>query len=173
MTSNQVCENCQLEKSHWRPHGDHGIYHFGLNQHSIFTFHYFNAKLLGKYSQTPVWQLGDSCQIFDLINFKTTWLDLPTLLKSVYVLGWNTVKLITGMLKSLHSLGSCAENFLLIQISSISSVIFTRLWPKCHIECFDGPAAPQQAMLGALIVWWLILITMDNGRGHCWILAVL
>ena len=32
------------------------------------------------------------------------------------------------MLKSLHSLGSCAENFLLIQISSILSVIFTRLW---------------------------------------------
>ena len=26
------------------------------NQHSIFIFHYFNAKLLGKYSQTPVWQ---------------------------------------------------------------------------------------------------------------------
>ena len=32
------------------------------------------------------------------------------------------------MLKSLHSLGSCADNFLLIQISSILSVIFTRLW---------------------------------------------
>ena len=32
------------------------------------------------------------------------------------------------MLKSLHSLGSCAENFLLIQIPSILSVIFTRLW---------------------------------------------
>ena len=36
------------------------------------------------------------------------------------------------MLKSLHSLGSCAENFLLIQISSILSVIFTRLWLKCQ-----------------------------------------
>ena len=32
------------------------------------------------------------------------------------------------MLKSLHTLGSFAENFLLIQISSILSVIFTRLW---------------------------------------------
>ena len=36
------------------------------------------------------------------------------------------------MLKSLHSLDSCAENFLLIQISSILSVIFTRLWLKCQ-----------------------------------------
>ena len=40
-------------------------------------------KLLGKYSQTPVWQLWDSCQILELINFKTTWFDLPTLLESV------------------------------------------------------------------------------------------
>ena len=37
------------------------------------------------------------------------------------------------MLKSLHSLGSCAENFPLIQISSILSVMFTRLWLKCHV----------------------------------------
>ena len=87
--------------------------------------------MLGKYSQTLVWQLCDS-QIHDLINFKTTWPDLPTLLESVWILDWNTVKLLTGMLKSLHSLGSCAENFPLIQISSILSVIFTRLWLKCQ-----------------------------------------
>ena len=36
------------------------------------------------------------------------------------------------MLKSLHSLGSCAENFLLIQISFILSDIFTRLGLKCQ-----------------------------------------
>ena len=41
------------------------------------------------------------------------------------------------MLKSLHSLGSCAENFLLIQISSILSVIFTRLWFKCQSVLMD------------------------------------
>ena len=41
-------------------------------------------NLFGKYSQSPAWQLCDSCQIIDLINFKTTWLDLiPTLLESV------------------------------------------------------------------------------------------
>ena len=39
-------------------------------QHSIFTFHYFNAELHGKYCQTPVWQLCDSCQILNLINFQ-------------------------------------------------------------------------------------------------------
>ena len=41
------------------------------------------------------------------------------------------------MLKSLHSLGSCAENFPLIQISSIFSVIFTRLWFKCQSVLMD------------------------------------
>ena len=70
------------------------------------------------------------------------------------------------MLKSLHSLGSCAENFLLIQISSIISVIFTRLW----LKCFDWPAAPQQGMLGALIVWWpasfWLQRTMAEGTVH-------
>ena len=44
------------------------------------------------------------------------------------------------MLKSLHSLGSCAENFLLIQISSILSVIFTRLWLKM----------PENVLMGQL-----------------------
>ena len=58
--------------------------------------------MLGIYSQTHVWQLCDSYQILDLINFKTTWLDLLTLLESVWILGWITVKLHTGMLKSLH-----------------------------------------------------------------------
>ena len=53
MTRNQVFENCQLEKSHCK------INHIvtteciilAQNQHSIFIFHYFNAKLLAKYSQ--------------------------------------------------------------------------------------------------------------------------
>ena len=54
------------------------------------------------------------------------------------------------MLKSLHSHGSCAANFLLIHISSILSVIS----PGCDLnawECFDGPATPQQGMLGVLL----------------------
>ena len=28
------------------------------------------------------------------------------------------------------------------------------VWGIDARECFDGPAAPQQGMLGALIVWW-------------------
>ena len=41
----------------------------------MIIFNYFNAKLLAKYSQTPVWQPCDSCQIFDIINFQNnrTW----------------------------------------------------------------------------------------------------
>ena len=117
---------------------------------------------------TPVWQLCGSYQILDLINFKTTWLDLPTLLESVEILGWNTIKLLTGMLKSLHSLGSCAGNFPLIQISSILSVIFTRLWLKCQ-RLFWWVSCTSARHAGSFdcLMTSLILITMDNGRGHC------
>ena len=44
--------------------------------------------------------------------------------------------------------------------------------PGCDLnarECFDGPAAPQQGMLGALIVWWpasfWLQWTMAEGTG--------
>ena len=125
---------------------------------------------LGKYSQTPVWQPCDSCQILDLINFKTTsiWLDLPTLLKSVQILGRNTVKLLTGTLKSLHSLGSSADDFPLIQISSILSVIFTRLRLKCQrVFWWASCTSARHAGRFDCLVTSLILITMDNGRGYC------
>ena len=72
------------------------------------------------------------------------------------------------MLKSLHSLGSCAENFLLIQISSILSVIFTRLWLKCQ-RMFWWASCISARHAGSFdcLMTSLILITMDNGRGHC------
>ena len=76
------------------------------------------------------------------------------------------------MIKSLHSLGSCAQNFLLIHISSILSVIFTRLWLKCQRVFWwaSWPAASQQGMLGALIVWWpasfWLQWTMAEGTVH-------
>ena len=45
--------------------------------------------------------------------------------------------------------------------------------PGCDLntrECFDGPAAPQQGMLGALIVWWpasfWLQWTMADGTVH-------
>ena len=73
-----------------------------------------------------------------------------------------------GMLKSLHSLGSCVENFLLINISSILSVIFTRLWLKCQ-RMFRWPSCTSARHAGSFdcLMTCLILITMDNGRGHC------
>ena len=89
-------------------------------------------------------------------------------LESVYILGWNTVILLTGMLKSLHSLGSCAENFPLIQISSILSVIFTRLWIKCQIVFWwTSCTSARHAGSFDCLMTSLILITMDNGSGHC------
>ena len=72
------------------------------------------------------------------------------------------------MLKSLHSLGSCAEHFLLIQIPYISSVIFTRLWLKCQ-RVFWWPSCTSARHAGSFdcLMTSLILITMDNGRWHC------
>ena len=72
------------------------------------------------------------------------------------------------MLKSLHSLGSCAENFPLIQISSILSVIFTRLWLKCR-RMFWWASCTSARHAGSFdcLMTSLILFTMDNGRGHC------
>ena len=70
--------------------------------------------------------------------------------------------------KSLHSLSSCAENFLLIQISSILSVIFTRLWLKCQ-RMFWWASCISARHAGSFdcLMTSLTLITMGNGRGHC------
>ena len=72
------------------------------------------------------------------------------------------------MQKYLHSLGSCAENFPLIQISSILSEIFTRLWLKCQ-RLFWWASCTSARHAGSFdcLMTSLILITMDNGRGHC------
>ena len=76
-TSSQVFENCQLGKSHWKINQIVTTEYIilGWNPQFIFIFHYFNAKLFGKYYQTPVWQLCVSCQILDLTNFQNnlTW----------------------------------------------------------------------------------------------------
>ena len=59
-------------------------------------------------------------------------------------------------------------NFLLIQISSILSVIFIRLWLKCQ-RVFWRPSCTSARHAGSFdcLMTSLILITMDNGRGHC------
>ena len=70
--------------------------------------------------------------------------------------------------KITHRYGSCAENLLLIQISSILSVIFTRLWLKCQ-RMFWWASCTSARHAGSFdcLMTSLILITMDNGRGHC------
>ena len=71
------------------------------------------------------------------------------------------------MLKSLHSLGSCFENFPSIQITSILSVIFTRLWIKCQrVFWWASCTSARHAGSFDCLMTSLILITMDNGRGH-------
>ena len=107
-----------------------------------------------------MWQLSNSWP--NQFQNNLTW---PSNTAGIYLnLGWNTVKLLTGMLKSLHSLGSCVENFPLIQISSILSVIFIRLWLMFWwASCISARHAGSFDCL----MTSLILITMDNGRGHC------
>ena len=157
MTSNQVFEDCQLDKSHWK------INHIvtteniilALNQQSIFIFYYFNAKLLGKYSQTPVWQLCDSCQVLDLINFQNnpTWPDSNTAGISLDSrLKYSTITHRYANKLSIHLV-------LVLKASHWYRFhpFYLSISPVCGInarECFDGPTAPQQGMLGALIVWW-------------------
>ena len=72
------------------------------------------------------------------------------------------------MQKTLHSLASCTENFPLIQISSILSVNFTSVWHRCQIM-FWWTSCTSAMHAGSFdcLMTSLILITMDNGRGHC------
>ena len=72
------------------------------------------------------------------------------------------------MQKTLHSLDSCTENFPLIQISSILSVNFSSLWHKCHrVFWWASCTSAKHAGSFDCLMTSLILITMDNGRGHC------
>ena len=103
---------------------------------------------LEKVSQTPVWQLCDSCQIIHLINFQNN-LTLPnssTAWIGLAIIGWYTVKLLTGMQKlSIHLV--FVQKASHCQVSSILSGIFCDINAR---EYFNGPAAFQQGMLG---VW--------------------
>ena len=56
------------------------------------------------------------------------------------------------MQKTLHSLGFCAENFPLIQIRSIISVNFTRLWHKCQ-----------------RVFWWATELHLSNACWELWL----
>ena len=119
--------------------------------------------------QTEVWLLSESCQILDLPIHQNN-LSWPnaSLLKSVWILGWNATKLLTGMEKTLLMwLSDWKTPYwqeFYPRFLSVSSV----LWHKC--QRVSHPAALHQFMqrvLGDLIVFgsYLILITM--GRMYC------
>ena len=71
---------------------------------------------------------------------------------------------------TLHSLGCCTENFPLIQISSrfFYLSISPALWHKYQrvFSCTSCTSARHAGSFDCLMTS-LILITMDNGRGHC------
>ena len=174
MTSNQVFENCQLEESHWKINyivtTEYCI--LAKNQHSIFIFHYFNAKLLGKHSQTPIWQLCDSCQILDLINFQNT-LTWPN--SNTAGISLNSRLKYSKITHRYAAKNSPFTWFLYWKLPTDTDFIhficqFHQSWGINARECFHGPVAPQPGMLGALIVWWpasfWLQWTMTEGTVH-------
>ena len=128
MASNQAFKNtcCQLEKSHWKINYIESTEYAVLayDQHFILIFDHF-TQLPVKDFQTEVWQLSDSCQIIDLINHLNN-LSWPNsrLLKSVWILCWNTLKLLTCLKKDPINLVLGLENLPLIWILSTLSVSF-------------------------------------------------
>ena len=133
-------------------------------------FHYFNAKLLGKYSQTPVWQLCDSCQILDLINFQNnlTWPNsnmlessLDSRLKYSKITHMYAKKLSIHLVLVLKTSHWYRFHPFYLSISPV-------LWHKCQI-IFSWASCTSARHAGRFdcLMTSLILITMDNDRGHC------
>ena len=117
--------------------------------------------------QTHVWRLCDRCQILDLINFQNnlTWPN-ATFLKSVQILGWNTVKLLIGVKipppftlywKTSHWYG-------LHQVYLSISLV---RWHKCQSVFSPYGTLAHARYAGRFDCLVSILMEMDNGRGRC------
>ena len=85
---------------------------------------------------------------------------IPTPLKSVRILGWNSVKLLAVRQKHFRSLGFCTENAPLIQMSPILSVNFTNSVAANVKECFPLVGL-QQGFVWDLILWWPALFRLQ------------
>ena len=113
-----------------------------------------------------VWQLSNSWpnQFQNNLNltwpFKTAGISLDSRLE------WS--KITHRYVKASPFTWFLCWNFLLIQISSILSVIFIRLWLKCQrVFWWASCTSARHAGSFDCLMTSLILITMDNGRGHC------
>ena len=137
----------------------------------------------GKDVQTRVCQLCDSCQILDLINFQND-LNWPnsTLLKSVWILGWNTVKFLTGMKKLSIHLAPILKNVPFIWIACVCVCACVRACVRACVcvcvcvsctGCFTlfSPcctlAHERRAGRFDCLMSSLLLMSMDCGWGHC------
>ena len=159
MTSNQVFENCECEKSQWK------ITHIvttqfiilAQNQHSIFILHYFNAKLPGKYFLDPI----NFQNKLTWPNSNTAGISLDSRLKySEITHRYAKVSPFTWFL------------YWKLPIDTDFSHFICQFHQFCSInarECFERPAALQQRRAGSFdsLMTSLFRITMDNGRGHC------
>ena len=124
----------------------------------------FHAKLLRKYIPTLVWQPCDSCQNVDMSNFQNnlTWPNSNT--PEISIDSGLKYSKITGLQKAAHSPGSCAENFPLVQISSILCINFISSVNARVISssCTSGRHVGRLDCL----VSRLILIKIYNGTGY-------
>ena len=170
MTSNQVFENCQVEKSHWKINHIVTTEYIILawNQHSIFIFHYFNAK--------TAWKILSNSSLKAMRQLSNFW---PNQFQNNVIWPSNTAgisldsRLEYSKITHRYAKVSPFTWFLcselpLIQILSTLSVVFTRLWLKCQRVCWWASCtAARHAGSFDCLMTSLILITMDNGRGHC------
>ena len=133
-------------------------------------FHYFNAKLFGKYYKTPVWELCDICQILDLINFQNnlTWPNSNT--AGISLDSWLKYSKIThrhAKKLSIH-LVLAPIYFHWYRFYPFYLSTSTVLWHKCQrvFSCASCTSARHAGSFDFLMTS-LILITINNGRKHC------
>ena len=118
-------------------------------------FHYFNIKLLGKYSQTPVWQVCyvTAVKCFDLIDFHNNLMTWPNSNTAGICLD---SRLKYSIITYRYAKKTSSFTWFLLwklPIDRDFSHLICQFHQPCGINarnCFQGPAAPQQGMLG---VW--------------------
>ena len=161
MTSNQVFENCQLEKSHWKLNYIVTTEYIILAKINI-PSSYLTILILICLENT-LKLLFDSC--VTSVKFKTKWLDqIPTLLESS-VDSWLRYSKITHR----YAKNSPFTWFLYLKLPIDTDFIhfICQFHYPCGInarEYFKGQLHLSQACFDCLMAS-LILITTDNGRG--------
>ena len=161
MTSNQAFENCQLEKSHWKIKTTLWPQNISIWPKINIPSWYFTISMLNCLANT-LNHLFDryvtAVKCFDLTDFHNnlmTWpnsntagICIDSRLKCSIITHRYAKKKPSSFTWFLHWKLPIDRDF---------SHLICQLNQPCGINarnCFQGPAAPQQGMLGVMIVWW-------------------